>query len=92
MPYDIVRNLADKSFVIVDDQFIKDIGVFGLHHYNRMIGSADANAYITEGEFDAISVMVSQLKEGRDDFMIFAIGGNGNSGIVVCPGRTTQKW
>lgn len=81
MPYDIVRNLADKSFVIVDDQFINDIGVFGLHHYNRMIGSADANAYITEGEFDAISVMVSQLKEGRDDFMIFAIGGNGNSGL-----------
>ena len=81
MPYDVVRNLADKAFVIVDDPFIAELGVFGLHHYNRMIGSADANAYITEGEFDAIAVMASQLREGRDDFMIFAIGGNGNSGL-----------
>ena len=81
MPYDIVRNLADKAFMVVEDPFIQEMGVFGMHHYNRMIGDADANAYITEGEFDALSVMVAQMREERIDFMIFAVGGNGSTGL-----------
>jgi hypothetical protein len=81
MPEDVTRNLAEKSFYVVEDPFIKEMGVFGLHHYNRMIGASEANAYVTEGEFDALTVMAAQLAESRTDFMIFAFGGNGNSGL-----------
>ena len=76
---DLARNLAAKNFFVVDD--IKDMGVFGLHYYNRMVGGRETNAYLTEGEFDALSIMVAQEQFSRTDFMIFAFGGNGNSGL-----------
>lgn len=81
IPEDVARGFADKTFHVVDDQFIPDMGVFGLHFYNRMVGVSEANAYLTEGEFDALSVMVAQLVNSRTDFMIFASGGTGNSGL-----------
>lgn len=81
MPEDIARSLTTKDFIVVDDPFIPEMGVFGLHFYNRMIGASEANAYLTEGEFDALSVIVAQLTDSRNDFMIFAMGGNGNSGL-----------
>ena len=81
MSLDLIRSLAEKSFYVFKDPYINEMGVFGLHYYNRMIGASETNAYVTEGEFDALSVMVSQLKESRPDFMIFATGGNGCSGL-----------
>lgn len=73
---------AEKAFFVVDDPFISEMGVFGLHHYAHHLGpDCTTNAYITEGEFDAAAVMGQQIISGRPDFMVFAIGGNGNPGI-----------
>ena len=63
------------------DPYTSDIGVFGLHRYQSMIGKNDTNAYITEGEFDVLSVMASQFNTGAVDFMIFGIGGKGATNI-----------
>lgn len=76
MPQPIARDLCTHSFVFLDDQYCKDLlGVFGLHHYSRRVCATDANIYLTEGEFDALSCMVAQLQEDRSDFVILAAGG-----------------
>ena len=85
MSQEDAKSLVTKDFYVVDDPYIEDMGVFGLHFYNRLLGntsgSLGSDAYVTEGEFDALSVMVSQIEDSRNDFMIFAVGGNGNNGI-----------
>jgi len=65
----------------VADPYTNEIGVFGLHRYQSMIGKNDSNAYITEGEFDALSVMAAQFHSGNVNFMIFAIGGKGATDV-----------
>lgn len=72
---DLLRNLYTKDMLFMADETGSPLGIYGLHHYLRMIGS-NTNAYITEGEFDALAVMSAQLRLGREDFMMFAAGGN----------------
>lgn len=79
--HEAARALAEKNFFVVEDEYISEMGVFGLHHYSHHLGDKETNAYATEGEFDALSVIASQIVLGRPDFMIFAVGGNGNAGI-----------
>ena len=81
MPYDVARSLARKDFVMVEDQYQKDTGVFGLHFYSRQIGSGENSACLTEGEFDALSVMAAQQNTGKFDFIMLAAGGSGNSSL-----------
>ncbi len=77
---------ADSSeFIEHAFSFVKDphtgetgTGLFGLHKYRRQIGNNDANAFITEGEFDALAIMNAQDNDMRSDFMIFATGGRAN--------------
>ena len=73
----VARTLFSKNFYIVKDPVEKRrMGVFGLHHYSRLISDTSTAAIITEGEFDALSIMVEQLKNGyTTDFPIFAGGG-----------------
>ena len=78
MSQEACRSLVSKEFHIVKDKFAEGIGIFGLNFYNRMIGSNVSDAYLTEGEFDALSVMVAQERLGRTDFIVFATGGTGN--------------
>ena len=75
IPHNIARDLCTKEFVFLKDAYTEMLGVFGLHHYSRMVCNADTNAYITEGEFDALAAMVAQIQEDRRDFVIFAAGG-----------------
>ena len=70
------RNLVSKEYFVVKDTLKRPIGVYGLNHYSRLISDSVTQAVITEGEFDALSVMVGQLKDGAvTDFPIFAGGG-----------------
>lgn len=76
IPHPIARDLCTHNFFFLEDQYCKEpLGVFGLHHYSRRICATDANVYLTEGEFDALSCMVAQLQEDRSDFVILAAGG-----------------
>lgn len=81
MPAETLRALCEKEFYVVEDEYCDEMGVLGLHFYNRLIGASIADAYVTEGEFDALSVMCAQAKSGQFDFVIFAAGGTGNAGL-----------
>ena len=70
---------GDSHFL--DDPYTHEIGVFGLHRYQTMVGKNDTNAYITEGEFDALSVMAAQFSSGRVDYIMLAIGGKGATDV-----------
>ena len=72
------KTLYSHEFEFLPDPYATGRGVFGLHYYNRIVGRESADAYVTEGEFDALSVMAAQAKEGRQDFMMLAAGGNSN--------------
>lgn len=66
-----------KDFVFTDDPYSTGIGVYGLHKYQSLIGRGDASVYITEGEFDALSVMAAQDECSSHDFIILGAGGKG---------------
>ena len=72
--------ITKKGMTYIEDPYDKTIGVFGLHKYQQLIGAKDADAYITEGEFDALSVMSAQDAKGSPDFMIYATGGTASTG------------
>lgn len=72
------REICAHSFFHFSDPYAKSRGVFGLHKYSRLAGRESAEAYITEGEFDALAVMNAQELLGRQDFMVLATGGNAN--------------
>ena len=72
----VAGSLFSKNFFVIRDSVPRPLGVFGLHHYSRLISDHNTTAIITEGEFDALSVMVAQRKSGQTmDFPIFAGGG-----------------
>lgn len=74
----VIRSLFSKDFFIVREDTKRLLGVYGLHHYSRLISDHNTTAIITEGEFDALSVMVAQRKSGQTlDFPVFAGGGGG---------------
>jgi len=75
------ENWITKDFVYIEDPFTQKIGIYGLHRYQRMIGKNDTNAYVTEGEFDVLSVMSRQVIQGATDFMILGCGGKGSTDI-----------
>lgn len=79
MPADTARALYSKDFFFAEDPFTSDIGVYGLHHYQRLLGRTGTDAYLTEGEFDTLSVMAGQIAEERPDFVI--LGAGGKSGV-----------
>jgi hypothetical protein len=71
---------VQKELFYLDDQYNKGLGttgVFGLYKYQRMIGQNDTNAYVTEGEFDVLSVMAAQDMNGSSDFILLGAGGKG---------------
>ena len=70
------KQYMSKDFYVVKDPIKRPIGVYGLHHYSRLLSESSTMAVITEGEFDALSVMASQVKNNCvTDFPIFAGGG-----------------
>jgi len=71
----------DKQMPYVEDSFAEGVGLFGLFTYRHMLGKEDVNAYVTEGEFDALSVMAAQLDADRPEFMILCAGGKGSTDI-----------
>lgn len=81
MTSDDAKQLCLKDFTFLKDPYAKQLGVFGLHHYNRMIGKADSAAYITEGEFDALSVMLAQIELERYDVIMLAAGGKSGTAL-----------
>lgn len=72
------REICAHSFTYIADPYAAGRGIFGLHKYSRIAGRDSAEAYVTEGEFDALSVMNAQEQLGRQDFMMLATGGNAN--------------
>jgi hypothetical protein len=82
LPFDDQEKLFHKgNSQYLEDAYSNDIGIYGLYTYQSLIGKKDPNAYLTEGEFDALSVMAAQLKTGSVDFMLFACGGKGNTDV-----------
>ncbi len=75
------RGLYKREFAYVEDPYTSQLGVFGLYKYQRMVGRSDANAYLTEGEFDALSVMAAQDMNMTSEFMILGTGGKGGTNI-----------
>lgn len=82
MPAEALRALCTKDFMFLNDPYTKELGVFGLHHYHRMIGKSESDVYVTEGEFDALSVMAAQLEDqGRQDIIMLAAGGKSGTDL-----------
>lgn len=75
------RRLFGRDFAYIEDPYTDQLGVFGLFKYQRMVGRNDANAYITEGEFDVLSVMAAQDMRFSAEFMILGTGGKGGTNI-----------
>lgn len=72
----VAKQFVGKDFYVVKDPIQRPIGVYGLNHYSRLLSETSTMAVITEGEFDALSVMTSQVKNNCvTDFPIFAGGG-----------------
>lgn len=65
----------------VDDPYTSDVGLFGLHKYQHMLGRNDVNAYITEGEFDVLTVMAQQELSDTAHFMLLGNGGKGSTNV-----------
>lgn len=76
-PESTAKSLITHDFVFVKDPYAEGIGVYGLHKYQPLVGRGDAFAYVTEGEFDALSVMAAQEAAGSTDFIMLAAGGAG---------------
>ena len=75
------RQLYKKEFAYIEDPYTNQLGVFGLYKYQYMVGRSDANAYLTEGEFDALAVMAAQDMGNTSEFMIMSTGGKGGTSI-----------
>jgi hypothetical protein len=74
------RKLIRKdNSIFIDDPFSKNVGVLGLFNYQHLLATAsDPNVYITEGEFDVLSVMNAQIKHDSYDFIILGTSGTGS--------------
>ena len=72
-----IRPLWSKEFLFTSDRHTTGIGVYGLHHYTRLLGMDIADAYVTEGEFDVLSVMAGQISTGRENMVMLAASGTG---------------
>lgn len=82
LPFRKKSDLFSKSNTqYLDDPFASLEGVYGLFTYQHLVASQDTNAYLTEGEFDVLSVMAHQFLTGRIDFMIFGTGGKGATDV-----------
>lgn len=82
MPGDAARALYSKDFVFVDDPCTAGIGLYGLNHYRRVLGATDADAYLTEGEFDALAVMAGQMTGNGIDMAMLAAGGKSGTDLT----------
>ncbi len=73
---------SNASFI--DDKFYSggNIGLFGMHVFKHHLGLQGANLYITEGEFDVLSVMAAQIDNDSKDFIILGTCGSGSLDIT----------
>lgn len=83
--------VPEKPTIWIDDEFKDDLGdfrgFFGLNYYKTYIGGrreegtqiVDHNiiAYVSEGEFDALSAIARQIRSTSDDYMALAASGAG---------------
>lgn len=81
VPEHLRKDMFPHDMKYIADEYAENIGAFGMFHYRRMLGAQDVNAYVTEGEFDALSVMAAQTAEGRPEFMILCSGGKGSTNV-----------
>jgi len=79
-PPEIARSLlSHEDFIMIKDKYAKNMGVFGLHKYQHLLGKqTDPNVYVTEGEFDVLSVMNAQEDNGSFDFVLVSTSGTGS--------------
>ena len=84
IPYAAMRSMFSNSqSLFVKDPFIEtdgSIGVCGLFNYSKFLsrtGSTVPDAVVTEGEFDALSVIDAQLQSGKSPEMIVLAAGGG---------------
>jgi hypothetical protein len=73
--------LYKREYAYIEDPYTERFGLYGLHKYHRMIGRNDADAYVTEGEFDVLSVMAAQDANFSSEFMILGTGGKGSTSV-----------
>lgn len=72
------KELIHHSFHYLPDPYAEARGIYGMHKHNKFIGGMGSDAYVTEGEFDALAVMNAQEVAGKVDFMVLATGGSAN--------------
>lgn len=70
---------ASKEMAIINNDYGK-AGVFGLYTYQAVL-EKEQDIYLTEGEFDVLSVMAQQHLSGAFSFMVLATGGTYSSDI-----------
>lgn len=86
------KELVTKEFQVLNDPYAEGRGLFGLHYYYRLVGNEKTEAYVTEGEFDALSIMAAQAELGRQDFMMLATGGNANDVSFLTESDIKHVW
>lgn len=71
--------IRKDNSIFIEDPFTSRVGVLGLYNYQHLLGSqSDPNVYITEGEFDVLSVMNAQMQTGSFDFILLGTSGTGS--------------
>lgn len=74
-------DLFIKTSPSLEDPYVTSMGVFGLFTYRWLLGGQnieiDPNVYVTEGEFDMLSIAAIQAQTGVYDFVLLASGGTG---------------
>lgn len=79
----------EKLTFFIPDDLEPDMGVFGLYGvpaYQVKLASKYAKVFhFVEGEYDALNLIAHQLENTRCDFIVFAGGGGGHSGVdLLC--------
>jgi len=76
------RKINSREFAILDDQTVDAPGFFGLNMFVHLLGKLNRYPlYVTEGDFDVLSILTKQLETGGDDTCIVGTGGTLSEGI-----------
>lgn len=73
---------GEKNIIAVADKYTQELGLFGVFAYRESL-IRDKDVYVTEGEFDVLSVMNAQRQEGRASFSILGTGGGSSTDLSM---------
>ena len=74
---------SNEAYFLKDKYYENKLGLFGMHKYQYLLGLSDTNLYVTEGEFDVLSVMAEQDRTGTPDFIMLGTCGSGSMDVEL---------